>query len=51
MLFDCAEAEPVPAVFVAVTVNVYDVPLVSPVTVHGELAQLPVNPPGFDVAV
>ena len=50
-LFDEADAVLVPAVFVAVTVNVYDVPLVSPVTVHGELAQLPMSPPGFDVAV
>jgi hypothetical protein len=31
--FDAAEAAPVPAMFVAVTVNVYAVPLVNPVTV------------------
>ncbi|WP_211209726.1 hypothetical protein, partial [Uliginosibacterium gangwonense] len=34
-LFEAAEAEPVPALFVAVTVKVYAVPLVSPVTVIG----------------
>ena len=50
-LFDAADAVLVPAVFVAVTVNVYDVPLVSPVTVHGELEHVPVSPPGLDVAV
>ena len=31
--FDAADAVPVPALLVAVTVKVYDVPLVSPVTV------------------
>ncbi len=44
---------PVPTPFVAVTVKVYDVPLVSPVTVidvHGAV-QLAVKLPGFDVAV
>ena len=50
-LFDAAEALPVPMAFVAVTVNVYAVPLVRPVTVIGELAALPVKPPGLDVAV
>jgi len=32
--FDAEEAEPVPFAFVAVTVKVYEVPAVSPVTVH-----------------
>jgi hypothetical protein len=32
-VFDAAEAGPVPIALVAVTVNVYAVPLVSPVTV------------------
>ena len=32
---DAVEAEPVPDAFVAVTVNVYAVPLVRPVIVHG----------------
>jgi hypothetical protein len=33
--FDALEADPVPVPFVAVTVNVYAVPLVRPVTVMG----------------
>jgi hypothetical protein len=36
---------------VAVTVNVYAVPFVKPVTVNGELAPEAVNPPGEDVAL
>ena len=32
---DATEAAPVPDAFVAITVNVYDVPLVRPVIVHG----------------
>jgi hypothetical protein len=48
---EAAEAEPVPIEFVAVTLKVYAVPLVSPVTVQGEAAQLPVMPPGLEVAV
>jgi hypothetical protein len=32
---DAVEAAPVPDAFVAVTVNVYEVPFVRPVTVHG----------------
>jgi hypothetical protein len=36
---------------VAVTVNVYAVPLVRPDTVMGEDAADPVIPPGLDVAV
>jgi hypothetical protein len=49
-LLDADEAGPVPAAFVAVTVKVYAVPFVRPVTVHGEVAQVPVCPPE-DVAV
>ena len=45
------EESPPPALLVAVTVNVYAVPLVSPVTVQGELAQSCVMPPGFAVTV
>jgi hypothetical protein len=51
---DGADAPEVPTVFVAVTVNVYAVPPVSPVTVTvPALAPdtVPVFPPGFDVAV
>ena len=50
---DATDATPVPAEFVAVTVNVYEVPLVRPTTVHevvGAVA-LQVNDPGEDVTV
>jgi hypothetical protein len=53
MLFDAADAGPGPTALVAVTVNVYAVPLASPGTMidaHGT-AQLPVRLPGLDVAV
>ena len=40
--FDAADALPVPTLFVAVTVNVYGVPLVRPVTVIGEAVPVPV---------
>ena len=45
------EAGPVPRALVAVTVKVYAVPLVSPVTVHEVVAPLGVQiwPPGEDV--
>ncbi len=49
--FEALEAEPVPAELVAVTVKVYEVPLVRPVTVIGDDAPVPVSPPGFDVTV
>ena len=42
---------PVPVAFVAVTVNVYAVPLVKPDTVMGEDAPVPVKPPGLEVTV
>lgn len=45
---DAAETIPL---FVAVTVNVYAVPAVRPVTVIGEDEAVPVIPPGLDVAV
>jgi hypothetical protein len=50
-LFDAAEAAPVPALFVAVTVKVYAVPLVRPLTTMGLAAPVPVRPPGFEVTV
>jgi hypothetical protein len=49
-LLDALLAAEVPFAFVAVTVNVYAVPLLSPETVIGE-APVPVNPPGDEVAV
>jgi len=49
--FEAAEAGPVPAELMAVTVKVYAMPFVSPVTVQGEAAQVPVSPPGEDAAV
>jgi hypothetical protein len=51
-VLDGADAEPVPIAFVAVTVKVYAVPLVSPVTVAVRApVVLDVNPPGEDVTV
>jgi hypothetical protein len=50
----CAEAldaAPAPAALVAVTVKVYAVPLVRPVTTRGLAAPVLVRPPGLDVAV
>jgi hypothetical protein len=41
----------VPAMFVAVTVNEYVFPFVSPVTIIGEELPLAVNPPVFEVTV
>lgn len=51
VLFDAADGAPVPAELVAVTVKVYAVPSVRPVTTQGELAQLPVKLPGTLLAV
>ena len=46
------EAVPVPAAFVAVTVNEYAVPLMRPVTVHdSERVEVHTNPPGEVVTV
>jgi hypothetical protein len=50
-LLEPAEAEPVPMMLVAVTVNVYAVPLVSPFTVIGLVKPVPVAPPGLAVTV
>jgi hypothetical protein len=41
----------VPTLFVAVTVNVYAVPFVSPVIVIGDELPVAVNPPILDVTV
>ena len=53
---DADDAALVPTEFVAVTVNVYEVPLVKPDTVQAAVIGLPVldvqvKPPGDDVAV
>ena len=48
---DALEAVPVPTELVAVTVMVYAVPLVSPVTVIGDDAPVAVRPPGEEVTV
>ena len=48
---EAADAGPVPTPFVAVTVKVYDVPSVRPVTVTGLVVFIAVNPPGDDVTV
>jgi hypothetical protein len=45
------EAEPVPAAFVAVTVKVYVVPFVRPLTVQPSVEVEQVKPPGDEVAV
>jgi hypothetical protein len=50
-LLDAADGDDVPIAFVAVTVNVYGVPVVRPVTVIGELAPVAVMPLGDDVTV
>ena len=50
-LFDGLDALPVPTEFVAVTLKVYAVPLVSPVTVIGLEPPVPVMFPGLDVTV
>lgn len=42
---------PVPVALVAFTLNVYDVPVVKPVTVKGDEAPVAVKQPGVDVAV
>jgi hypothetical protein len=48
---EAADDAEVPAALVAVTVKVYDVPLVKPVTVHEVVADVHVSAPGFDVTV
>ena len=52
--FEAADAADVPTLFVAVTVNVYAVPVVNPVTVivpEPAVDTAPVKPPGEEVAV
>jgi hypothetical protein len=48
---DAADAAPVPVELLPVTVKVYVVPVVKPVTVNGEEAPVAVNAPGLDVTV
>ena len=45
------EAELVPAALEAVTVNVYAVPFVKPVTIKGDEPPVAVKPPMFEVTV
>jgi hypothetical protein len=49
--FDTLEAGPVPPAFFATTVNVYEVPLVRPFTVHEVADVVQVRSSGCDVAV
>jgi hypothetical protein len=49
--FEAELAKLLPSAFVAITVKVYAVPLVRPVTVIGLAAPVPVNPPGLEVTV
>ena len=48
---DAEDAVPVPLAFLAVTVKVYAVPFVSPITVSGLPAPVAVKLPGLDVTV
>jgi hypothetical protein len=50
-LLDAVDATLVPTAFVAVTVNVYTVPLANPLTMIGLAAPVAVMPPGADVTV
>jgi hypothetical protein len=45
------EATLVPEAFLAVTVNVYDSPFVSPTTTHAFVDVVQVKPPGVEVTV
>jgi hypothetical protein len=49
MLLEAADAVPDPRELRAFTVNVYEVLDCKPVTVTGDDAPVPVNPPGLDV--
>ena len=49
--FDGEDAGPFPAEFVAVTVKLYGTPSSSPGTMHGLESQLPLIPPGEEVAL
>jgi hypothetical protein len=48
---DAVDAEPAPDAFVALTVKVYEVPFVRPVTVQLVVTVVQVNEPGDDVTV
>ena len=48
---EAAEAGEVPIAVVAVTVKVYEVPLVRPVTMQLVVADVQVRPPGLEVTV
>ena len=48
---EATDAEPMPDALVAVTVNVYEVPFVRPVTVHEVVAVVHWNEPDDDVTV
>jgi hypothetical protein len=50
-LLEAALAGPVPVALVAVTVKVYAVPVVNPVTVIGDDEPVAVIPPGLEVTV
>jgi len=50
-LLEAADAAPVPTPLVAVTVKVYAVPLVNPLTVRGLVPPDAVWPPGLEVTV
>ncbi len=49
--FDVLDGDPVPTALVAVTVNVYAVPLVRPVMVQPSVVVVQVRPSGDEVAV
>ena len=48
---DANEAAPGPMALVAITVNVYAVPIVNPETITGLVIPDPVKPPGLEVTV
>ena len=48
---DAADGELFPAEWFAITVKVYGVPFVRPVTMRGEALPVAVIPPGFAVTV
>jgi hypothetical protein len=50
-IFELDEVEELPIAFLAITVNEYSVPLLSPVTIMGDAEPVAVNPPGDDVTV
>ena len=48
---DGTDSTELPTALVACTVNVYAVPLVRPVTTHGDVGQVVLTPPGAEVTV